>query len=178
MKQDWVDLPPLLVDHNLIKCKVTDDVESYEYVKASWECFQTMTRDTVNVRTTPVRQPGTPLTWYICLGDPHVWKIFCLLFRGMHNCVLNFRVHAQPLICQLVCFGLSRNFFHQNRHDSSSPDCSFSFPPLSPISNRILQFTIFFLCRLLLNVHTFFWPLLISVQSRFRQRSLPLLANY
>ena len=28
-----------------------------------------MTRDTLDVRTTPVRQPGTPLTWYICLGD-------------------------------------------------------------------------------------------------------------
>jgi hypothetical protein len=27
MKQDWDDLLPLLVEHNLIKCKVTDDVE-------------------------------------------------------------------------------------------------------------------------------------------------------
>jgi hypothetical protein len=62
MKQDWDDLLPLLVEHSLIKCKVTDDVESYEYVKASWECFQTMTRDTLDVRTTPVHQPGTPLT--------------------------------------------------------------------------------------------------------------------
>jgi hypothetical protein len=44
MEQDWDDLLPLLVEHNLItKCKVTDDVESYEYAKASWECFQTMT---------------------------------------------------------------------------------------------------------------------------------------
>jgi hypothetical protein len=51
MKQDWDDLLPLLIEHNLIKCKVTDDVESYEYVKASWECFQTMTRDTFDVRT-------------------------------------------------------------------------------------------------------------------------------
>ena len=34
MKQDWDDLLSLLVEHNLIKCKVTDDVESYEYVKA------------------------------------------------------------------------------------------------------------------------------------------------
>jgi hypothetical protein len=74
MKQDWNDLLPLLVERNLIKCKVTDDVESYEYVKASWECFQTTTRDTLDVRTTPVRQPGTPLTWYICLGDPQYNK--------------------------------------------------------------------------------------------------------
>jgi hypothetical protein len=68
MKQDWNDFLPLLVEHNLIKCKVTDDVKSYEYVKASWECFQTMTRDTLEVRTTPVRQPGTPLTWYVHLS--------------------------------------------------------------------------------------------------------------
>jgi hypothetical protein len=74
MKQDWEDLLPLLVEHNMIKCKVTDDVESYEYVKASWECFQTMTRDTLDIRTTPVRQPGTPLTWYISLGDPQYNK--------------------------------------------------------------------------------------------------------
>jgi hypothetical protein len=74
MKQDWEDLLPLLVEHNMIKCKVTDDVESYEYVKASWECFETMTRDTLDIRTTPVRQPGTPLTWYISLGYPQYNK--------------------------------------------------------------------------------------------------------
>jgi hypothetical protein len=71
MKQDWDNLLPLLIEHNLIKCKVTDGVESYEYVKASWGCFQTMTRDTLDVRTTPVRQPGTPLTWYISLGSAY-----------------------------------------------------------------------------------------------------------
>jgi hypothetical protein len=36
MKQDWEDLLPLLVEHIMIKCKVTDDVKSYEYVKVSW----------------------------------------------------------------------------------------------------------------------------------------------
>jgi hypothetical protein len=41
-----------------------------------------------------------------------VWKIFCLLFRGTHNCVRSFCVRVQPLICQLVCLGLSHNFFH------------------------------------------------------------------
>ena len=61
----------MLIEHNLIKCKVTDGVESYEYVKASWECCQTMTRDTLDVRTTPVRQPDTPLTWYISLGSAY-----------------------------------------------------------------------------------------------------------
>jgi hypothetical protein len=62
MKQDWEDLLPLLVEHNMIKCKVTDDVENYEYVKAPWECFQTMTRNSVDIRTIPVCQPGTPHT--------------------------------------------------------------------------------------------------------------------
>jgi hypothetical protein len=71
MKQDWDDLLPLLVEHNLIKCTVTDDVESYEYVKPSQECFQTMTRDALNIRTTPVHQPGTPLTCYISLGSAY-----------------------------------------------------------------------------------------------------------
>ena len=79
MKQDWDDLLPLLIEHNLIKCKVTDCVESYEYVKASWKCFQTMTRDTLDVRTTPVRQPGTPLTWYISLGS--AYRLLFLIAR-------------------------------------------------------------------------------------------------
>jgi hypothetical protein len=60
MKQDWEDLLPLLVEHNMIKCRITDDVENYKFVKASWECFQTMTHNTVNIRTTPGHQPGTP----------------------------------------------------------------------------------------------------------------------
>jgi hypothetical protein len=44
MKKDWEDLLPLLVEHSMIKCKVSDDVENYEYVKVSWKCFQTMTK--------------------------------------------------------------------------------------------------------------------------------------
>jgi hypothetical protein len=79
MKQNCDDLLSLLFEHNLIKCKVTDDVESYEYLKASWECFQTMTRDTLNIRTTPVRQPGTPLTWYISLGS--AYRLLFLIAR-------------------------------------------------------------------------------------------------
>jgi hypothetical protein len=51
MKQDWEDLLPLLVEHNMIKHKVTDDTETYEYVKASWEYFQTMTCDTLEIRS-------------------------------------------------------------------------------------------------------------------------------
>jgi hypothetical protein len=60
MKQDWEDLLPLLVEHNMIKCRITDDVEDYNFLKASRECFQTMARDTVDIMTTPVHQPGTP----------------------------------------------------------------------------------------------------------------------
>jgi hypothetical protein len=71
IKQDCDDLLLLLIEHNLIKCKVTDGVETYEYVKASWQCFQTMTPDTLDVRTTPVRQPDTQLTWYISLGSAY-----------------------------------------------------------------------------------------------------------
>jgi hypothetical protein len=44
MRQDWEDFLPLLVEHNMFKCKVTDDVKNYECVNASWECFQTMTK--------------------------------------------------------------------------------------------------------------------------------------
>jgi hypothetical protein len=57
----------------------------------------------------PVSQPAL-VTMGLRVKDI-VWKIFCLLFRGTHNRVRNFRVRAQPLICQLVCLGLSRNFF-------------------------------------------------------------------
>jgi hypothetical protein len=85
MKQEWDDLLPLLIGYNLIKCKVTDGVESYEYVKALWECFQTITRDTLDVRTTPVHQPGTPLTWYISLGSA-----FRLLFL-IARCTIDIR---------------------------------------------------------------------------------------
>jgi hypothetical protein len=70
MKQEWEDVLPLLVEQKMIKCKVTDDVENYEYVKAPWENLQTVTRDTLDIRTTTVRQRGTPQTWYICLGNP------------------------------------------------------------------------------------------------------------
>jgi hypothetical protein len=77
LKQVWEDLLPLLVEHNMIKCKVTDDVENYKFVKASWECFQTMTHNKINIRTTTICQWGTSLTWYICLGEclPKKWIV-------------------------------------------------------------------------------------------------------
>jgi hypothetical protein len=30
MKQDWEDLLPLLIEHNMIKCKVTDDESCHD----------------------------------------------------------------------------------------------------------------------------------------------------
>jgi hypothetical protein len=96
-------LLPLLVEHNMIKCRVTDDVESYEYVKkAWWECFQTMTRgDTLNIRTTPVHQPGTPLRWYISLGDLQydkpVHQLKAIKKKSLHT--WNIATHLKTMHC-------------------------------------------------------------------------------
>jgi hypothetical protein len=70
MHQDWEDLLPLLIDHGLLACDVSDDVKSYTSKNNAWETFQTIHRQIIDMRRTPVRRFGVPTVWYICLGDP------------------------------------------------------------------------------------------------------------
>jgi hypothetical protein len=71
MHQDWEELLPLLIDHRLLACNVSDDVKNYTFKINAWETFQTMHRQTLDMRRTPVRRnDGSPRVWYICLGDP------------------------------------------------------------------------------------------------------------
>jgi hypothetical protein len=70
MHQDWEDLLPLLIDHGLLACGVSDDVKNYTFKKNGWETFQTMHRQIFDMRRTPVRRTCVPnKVLYICLGE-------------------------------------------------------------------------------------------------------------
>ena len=70
MNQDWEDLLPLLIEHGLLACDVSDDVKNYKIMINTRETFEMTHRKRLDMRRTPVRRDGIPKVWYICLGNP------------------------------------------------------------------------------------------------------------
>lgn len=55
LHQEWEDLLPLLIDYGLLACNVSDDVKNYTFKINTWEKFQVMHRQTLDMRRTSVR---------------------------------------------------------------------------------------------------------------------------